>query len=199
MATLQEIVDTTVSLIGNEDDKIKTEVEIHIHNLRAKYLKQHLDKNGYADWMTQSAVVSLELDTYSPLCNGLSCKVNKSSEPIPTPIRGQMIKVMTIGGTTIQYTTLEKFNIQKHERYTSSAMRYFMMNNHIIIPNNQLLKSVLISGVFENPSDLYVFENCSNCGINNTDYPIHIDYIPIIQQEIMNMYIRQQDERTNEV
>jgi hypothetical protein len=197
---LQDIVDSTVSLIGNEDDKIKIEVEQHIHNLRAKYLKQHFDRYGLSEWMVQTIILDMEVDSYSPACSVLSCKVNITTVEVPRVIRGLSYIVSTIGGGVVTETTLEKFQFEQFEKYTSKFMRYFFINNRLAIPNNLLIKQVKIKAPFEYPHLVDSGANCENCGLApNEDYPIHIDYIPLIQMDIVNMYQRPQDKKLEEL
>lgn len=195
--TLRQIVETIASIVGTEDEKVRVEITELVHVYRAKYLKQHIDKYGVDKWMSQSFGLPLSLLPNSPLCNAGCLALQGRIET--TTIRGTPLKVRTIDGKPLAETTEEKALMQKYEKYTSKSLRYLVNNVGILVLNSSHLKYVIVDGVFEYPHKLNSMTNCVNCGLDFEEYPLPIDYISIIIQEIANLYQRPQDASNQEM
>lgn len=167
----------------------------HFLNFRAKYIKQHIDKNGYDERLTDT--LRVELVKEDDKCHKLNCPLLVSRYPIPETLRtnagANLQGVYKLNGDAIGYTN---YSTHKYEKYSVfSTQKYFMDGNYLYVTETQKLKAVDIKGIFLGSLKHYA---CADC-YRGEFFPIYRDQIPAIIAEFKQLYQDVQEDAEAEV
>jgi len=145
-----------------------------IRSVRALLLKRQLDKRKkISPWNTQ-VISCLQMIVVDPAaCECVvsdGCKLLRSKCKIPTPLNvdfayGAVIEnVSTLDGSVIfSPTTWAKKKYKSGNKYTATQSDYFIRENYIYITHNTLLQRISLTGIFEDPYLIDVFNVDGDC------------------------------------
>lgn len=186
MITLSHLVSDIrqIASSGSEpiDFRITDEQIIYwINQVRATLITQELDKRQpiMDEWIQTINCVELEqVDKSECPCETIDCIILKSKLPIPSTIDTSdpncILSVHGMDQTQIHKGNRFRAKYKKYNKYTSKNKSWYLKDSYLYIINDLLLEKVAISGIFEDPSELSVF-NCKDeiCFDKETsDYPI---------------------------
>lgn len=133
--------------------------------------QQYSKKKRLSDWNKQTFCVPLEIDGYAD-CQclpNIGCKVLRSTTDIPNPISTKytdIFEVMDISGNVKYYpSNKQKERAYKHSKTRFNKLGYEIYNSKLVIfiKDKQLAnpsKTVLVRGIFEDPSELSEINIC---------------------------------------
>lgn len=170
---------------GNPNEfKISDEqILFWVEEVRSQLISQSLGKKDDINdsWIQYIPCVELELVDSAECCDVTSdCKVLKSKKRIPSTIDtwkdNWIVSVTTPLGEIISKSNPFKSKYQKYNKFTSKSKSWYLKNDYLYIINDEFLELVEIAGLFETPSDLKSFTDCSgnNCFTLDSDYPVSL-------------------------
>jgi hypothetical protein len=179
---------------------------------RAQVIKEGalINKNiSHFNW--QVACMPLILSTIHDDCPCVDiddCQILRTKFKIPKPIsvNGKpLLKVRTFDGATIAHMSLDKI-IQKHNyKHLAKKLAYTVSNGYLFIYGTNLLKAVIIDGIFEDPLQLAGVTMCDVEGNglgpcfdpNTEEYPLDLFIEPAVRtlviQDILGPKTEQDD------
>lgn len=185
--TINEHVSLLRNIIkAHSDDSDYTDQFLYelLRQARAKILSQRVTKAkkvSNTNW--QRICMPLELDTFYD-CSCVpsdDCKVLKSRYKIPTYIRN-LIRVTTLGGDNISESlSLSDVKRRQYSKILKNKKTWLISGGYLYIFNDNMLKTVLVEAVFEDPSSLAEIDNCDSDGtstgvacfnMDTSDFPI---------------------------
>jgi hypothetical protein len=116
--------------------------------------------------------VYLEPVNASECCEvDLGVYVLKSINPVPTTVqrnnRDSILAVESLDGArSFSETTDTRRKWNKYNKYTSSNARWYLKNSYLYISCDILLDAVKVTGVFEDPQEVWKINQCTS-----TDHP----------------------------
>lgn len=118
-------------------------------------------------WIQSIGCLELEQADVSECCNiTTGCYLLKSIKKIPVTIEtyldNNINRVTLPDGSIIAKSNAFEANYNKFNKYTGTTSNWYLKNNYLYITNNQLLETVSVYAIFEDPSDLSSFNDCSN-------------------------------------
>ena len=150
------------------------------NEIRAMLISQAIQKKQDLSDIWIQAITCLELEQVdSSECCSITtgCYILKSVQPIPVTIETWMdntiIKVTKPTGEIISKSNPFEVNYNKYNKYTGKKSNWYLKNSYLYVTNEQLLETVNVYGIFEDPSDLSSFINCENnsCFGWDSNYP----------------------------
>jgi len=93
--------------------------------------------------------------------------VLRSINPIPTTVqrngRDSILAVESLDGErAFSETTATRRKWNKYNKYTSSNQRWYIKNNHLYISCDLRIEAVSVTGVFEDPEDVWKTNHCTS-------------------------------------
>lgn len=175
---------------GSSSDDFSYSNALILHFLqvaRAKLLKEKADKYQFISELSfQSICMKLELATFHDCCEGpTDCKVLKTVNNIPTILNsrwGDMIKVMDLSGKVIPKASKTQDRLSEFSLTNQNPVSYYVYDGKIVINNNTSLESIIVNGIFSNPSEPIEI-SCSTStntqckGYLEEEFPIDSDLI----------------------
>ena len=185
MPTLGEIIADirNIATSGSNPVEFKIEekqIEFWCNQIRSVLISQAIQrKQDLSDlWIQSISCLQLEQADESECCNApVGCYVLKSVKKIPRTIESwtdnTIVKVVTPKGSIISKSNNFEVQYNKYNKYTGSKRNWYIKNDYLYITNEDLLDTVTIYGLFEDPSDLSEFISCDNNSCFNWDsiYP----------------------------
>ena len=130
-------------------------------------------------WIQTLGCVELEQKDISDCCLvPIGCYGLKSIKQLPSAIEVDAIlyylSVTGLDGTTISKLNRYSQKYKKYSKYTGKNKGWFIKDNYLYIINDKVLKYVTVTGLFEDPSELSNFVDCSgeSCWTMDSPYPI---------------------------
>lgn len=136
--------------------------------VRAKLLQQKSNKKQVIsqwDYQTLQCVELVVAPVYEcPCLPSLGCETLKTKYKIPTPLfnyNGSLIQSVTSleGSVVFSYIGWVEKKHKSSNKYTSNKPDYYIRGSHLYITHKSGLKSISITGLFEDPLDAYNFTN----------------------------------------
>lgn len=156
------------------------QIAFWINEVRSNLIAQQITKKqDISDtWVQVITCLELEQVDSSECCEiTTGCYVLRTKKEIPDTIETWMdntiLKVTTPSGEVITKSNPFRSQYQKYSKYTSQKPGWYIKGNRIYITNTQLLETINVWGVFENPTELSTFVSCggSSCFSYEDDYP----------------------------
>ncbi len=150
------------------------------NEIRSMLISQAIQKKQDLSDVWIQALTCLELEQVdkSECCNiPTGCYLLKTVKKIPHTIESWMdntiIRVTKPTGDIIAKSNNFEANYNKYNKYVSKTSSWYLKNDYLYITNEQLLETVNIYAIFEDPSDLSGFINCNNntCFGWDSEYP----------------------------
>ena len=177
------------SKLSDSEPISKRQIEDWVHYYRALLLKRDIDK-GYSinsDYIQE--IPNLELESIlgsedNDIESG--CYIFRTTSQLPKAIdtkkyNGGITYIGTVLGNQIQLVGYNRYQVNKHRKYTGTDKLAFIRNQYVYISNNELLKYINIRGVFENPLEVGTLN-----GVNyRTNYPLPMDKVSILKEMIV--------------
>lgn len=178
------------SNISQSEPISKRQVETWVHQYRAMLLKRDLDKNKTAnpDYIQEIANLAVTLiEGSEDNAIGSDCYISRTAVKLPKTIdlntKSGLTYIGTILGNQIQLIPYTRFQWQKYKKYTDSEKLAFLRNQYLYIYNNELLSTINVRGIFENPLEL---ESQSLSDVDyRANYPIPMDKVPMLKEMIL--------------
>lgn len=161
-----------------------------INQVRATLISQSIQKRTtFTDsWIQTIGCLKMQQTDKSECCEATTnCFLLKSVKPLPNTIETDdnnlVLSVHGIDGTEITKTNQFRYKYKKFNKFTGNRKGWFLRDNFLYIINDDLLSTVSVQGVFENPTELDQFVTCENIPCFNRDttpYPISSKMASII-------------------
>lgn len=148
--------------------------------VRSMLISQQIQKRkDISDvWLQPLDCLELEVADRSDCCEiTTNCTILRTVKEIPDTIEtigdNFIVRVEDPIGNIISKTTAFEEKYLRHSKYTADKKRWFFKNNRIYIINEDLLQTINIWGIFEDPQDLSNYVSCSGSTCFNWDskYP----------------------------
>lgn len=197
--SLNSLIDDILLIIRNNnisesEDLSRAQIELWIHQYRAKLIKQSVDK-GYEIPEQCYQVISPIVLRKEAVNNVDSINLNDSvpswlffyvSTDIPKPIQFHtfdgIVSVTDLYDDTIQRMSKTRRHYHWFRKYTSQEYTYYYIPNKIYVQGKDGIRYIKVTGVFEDPTE---------AGLNADDsYPVAADMIPTIKQMIFDSEIK---------
>lgn len=202
--TIRQIAYAVSSALKQEaDTTFLQEVVFHAYNIRAKLLKERVEKYSISMDICQTVDVPLTKQSLEQLslfnCGDSNCHYLTSYVRMPSTIRNSdnliYTSVSLLTGKTLEQVTPESYYYMQHSRYTGQNPKYALVNGFLVVfaPKNLFIKSVRVKDVFEFPYELsgpaFGFENCQNCGIGLDElFPLPADMVDTLIDMLLVKY-----------
>jgi len=223
MATLNEIAYDLLTIVkpqlSDDNDIELRQVKYWIHNQRALWIRNELNKNRTIDaTLEQTLCADLELVDASDCCGiDLDCNILRTKQKIPKTIELHSKEGITRVGPVnkkrrgFAYISYSRVPWIGNGRFNSKSIFAFLHDEYMYIypldPKYQKMEKTIIRGIFEDPTSISSFNNCDTntpCYTDDDDYPIKTWMIPPMKESIMksNLIIAvqaeaQQDDSNN--
>jgi hypothetical protein len=201
MTTLNEIVDTILNLynggrISQSYRPTRLQVKYIVKYIRATLLRRDLDKdnlNPNTFFWQYLGCQELELVDEAECCGiELGCKILRTKDKLPTPIRGKMgdfLKIYTIDRKT-QIPIKRPEEIDSYisgNQFTGKTIVATIVNGRAYFYNTKTLAAVTPAGLFEDPTVAANYVNCDGvaCYSDDDEFPIPADMIQQLIQMIL--------------
>ena len=176
MASLTTIAQTIADNIGKPFDELLLErLKYEIVSKRATLLRNDFTKNKmiYQQLVQSIDCIEMEKVSSNECCSvdlGDNCKVSKSKQEVPTPLRmkensSPFVYVGGINQTNpFTYTLPEKVPFMMSRRFGKKNQIYYAyLNNHIYafhIYGQSAVEKISLRGIWEDPVALAALKNC---------------------------------------
>ena len=174
----------------------RKQLETWIHQYRALLLKRDLDKNKKPnpDYL-QDIVVELEPVDYL----GADTLINSDNTSYRTVLQipntldlnfnSGIMYIGDLSKNEIQLMSHLRSNRQVDRKYTKNDPTAYLKDRYIWVNNPNGLKYILVSGVFENPVEVYELVNPltqQKLASYNIKYPIPMNLLPTLKEMILS-------------
>lgn len=156
------------------------QIKFNIHYYRSLLLHRELRRSQNKDLFEQNAEVNIETDSIYDF---------KSVSKIPSLIRFDFEYPISIrvNGAVLPVHNYHSFTFNQFNRYTSGENRAFLKGGIVYIKGDLTAGDTLyIRGIFEDPSEVYLFNNEDPLEVDNMEYPISGDMAQRISQSLIN-------------
>ena len=200
--TLNELAYNLLNLVrggrSNNDEHISLDqIKFNIKHYRAMFIRRDYAKNCFVSRHVDHDLgcVPVELVDASKCCNlSSTCIVYRSVKPIPKTIRYNFEEAISYVGDITGTGTIPLINSNTikwlpYDKYTKDKLKSYMIGDYLYIYNAEGLEAINIRGVFEDPEDVALFDECSQggCYSDDTEYPVPLDiFIELIRGENEN-------------
>lgn len=199
--TIEKHIDALLGLInrhGEGEAPFSREFVYHHFTVSAATLmRRKYDRSkSISDFNMAYYCVGMEMGTVHDCnCVDVGCDVMRSKVAIPRPVMGKdrpFIRVMTLDHRDIPHVHASVANAVNLDRTRKGKLHYSIVNNHIILWNSKpgIPKAILVSGLFEDPSEWAGIELCDEQGDGTGEscYNIAIDDYPVDQDLVDGAY-----------
>lgn len=200
MPTLNEIASDirNIASSGKENYSMRIEDEnifFWINEARSKFISEALIKREQLSdiWLqTISCLEMIQVDESECCFITTGCYVLRSKEKLPPTIEtnndNSIVKVVTATGLIIDKGNAFNNLYVAHNKYTAKKPMWYLQNGYLYITNEQLIDYLTVYALFEDPSDLADFINCSGdtCFSIDSPYPCSLK----MANDITNYVIR---------
>jgi hypothetical protein len=204
MTTFSKMIYDVMNLVYGgdipDDASLKERlVGYYIEEYRALLIRQELaSRNKLPESFVQHLnCLSLESVDKSECCEvPVGCYVMRSVLKIPKFIntggKDYIVAVQSIDGEqTFTETSFFRNKWNVFNKYTAKQSRYYIKNQRLYITNNKVIDKIMISGIFESPSELEGVNACRDglCFTNASEYPITADMATKVTDMILKYRI----------
>lgn len=150
------------------------------NEIRAMLIAQAIQKrNDISDtWLQELGCLELEQVDKSECCEiTTNCMILRTVRELPDTLETSadnfIVRVEDLNGKIIPKTTAFEEKYNKYNKYTKDSRRWFFKGNRLYITNEDFLSHINVWAVFEDPSALKAFTNCSGstCFRWDAEYP----------------------------
>jgi hypothetical protein len=173
------------------------QIEIWIHQYRAKLIKQEMDKGKMPnpDYIqTLQALELEEVDEAEGSTIDTDYKTFRTILELPNTIdlnhKAGFMFIGTITGQEIQFVPEGRARWQKFKKYTGDDRIAYLKEGKLYVTNDKELRYITVRGIFEVPPEVSHLDNPRESVTDvttNSPYPIPINMIPTLKQMILKM------------
>lgn len=196
---VEEIIQRIQSLyskgVQSDDSRLKKR---HIYNkllsVRSRLVAQEArKKRKISEWnyQTINCIELIKVPAHEcPCLPPAGCDILRSRYKIPKPLMGisdNLIKLVSTIDRSIKIgeTSVNKVDYSKGNKYTSSSLKYFILDGYLYLVSNTNLRAILMVGLFEDPVEVSKFttlcEDCVECQECfeplEQDFPIDLELV----------------------
>ena len=201
--TLNEIAYNLLNLVrggrSSHDEHISLDqIKFNIKHYRAVFIRRDYAKNGFTSRHVEQdlgCVKVIPVDA-SKCCNlETTCAVYRTKKKIPKTVRYNFEEAITYVGDitgigTIPMVSSNIIQFLPYDKYTHKKMKSYMIGDYLYIYNADGLEAINVRGVFEDPQDVAVFDECDGVdGCYNDSihqFPISLDMLSLINQGLLS-------------
>ena len=199
--TLNEIAHNILNLLRggrpSQSEHITLEqIKFNVKHYRAMLIRRDYARNGIITRHLEQDLGCLELEDInaSKCCNlPVSCSVSKTKLKIPRTVRFNFKEAITYVGdvtglNTIPLIDSHMIKYLPYDKHTANRYKAYMIEDYLYIYNAEGLRYINVRGVFEDPRDVALFNDCSgtDCYDDETiDFPIPMDMLQQINNGIL--------------
>lgn len=209
MSTYNEISYDILEILNNsnisDDEDVSIEhILYHLANQRSLWMRQEYSKPGRSiprHMIQDLGCLELEEVDAADCCEiAVGCTMLRTKKKMPHFLDLHNGEAITRVGpihklqAPYTYTSLGKATFASHEKYGSSIIQAFLLNEHMTLiikdPSLQMLTHINVAGVVANPKDALEFK-CDDgeaCFSYDDQYPIPNWMIPYIKEQILNQF-----------
>lgn len=166
------------------------------HEIRAMLISQDIAKRKDItdSWIqTLTCVDLIQVDKSECCLITTNCYVLRTEVKIPKTIEtakdNLIIKVTTPTGDIVTKANPFKANYNKYNKFTSDKSTWYIQNGYMYITSEQLLETINIYGIFDNPEDLSNFTKCGSCFSWDDEYPVSMKMASVMTDIILKTKI----------
>lgn len=183
--TVNQIISDIRNISSSGSNSVEFKIEdsqilFWCNEIRSMLISQAIQKRQDLtdSWIQAITCLQLEQVDASECCEiTTDCYILKTIKQLPVTIEtnndNTIVRVTKADGSIIAKSNPFEAVYNKYNKYTGNKSNWYLKNNYLYITNNQLLESINVYGIFENPSDLSNYINCSNnaCFGLDSNYP----------------------------
>ncbi len=179
---VHDILNIASSNSNSDDFKASPEQVLYwVEEIRAMLIGQSLAKKDDINdsWIQYINCLPLIQVDKSECCEvQTGCLVLRTQNPIPSTIDtykdNWLVSVTTPYNELISKSNVFKNRYQRYNKSASEKPSWYIKNDFLYISNNTFLEYVNIAGLFDSPSELGNFSNCSGdqCWSMDSSYPV---------------------------
>lgn len=207
MATFNEIVYAVynkIKTVASDDDTLSLdEVKFEVINARAQFIRNELNKNRTVDpSIVQSlGCMELEISDTSACCTvPTGCSILRTKLEVPKTIELhhttgiEYVGPIGVAQAEFSYITEDQARYSGNGKYNKKHIYAFLnTDNKVYIFSKDLtytkyLKYINIKGIFEDPRDVSVFNDCSTgdtCFSDDSRFPMSSYMISAIEADLL--------------
>ena len=215
MATLNEIAYDLLSIVrpqlSDDNDIDLRQIKFWIRNQRALWIRNELNRKRTIDEdIIQTVCADIEEVDASDCCDiTIDCSILRTKKKLPKTIelhnKNGIVRVGPVNrkGKPFSYIDYSRVAWIGSGRFNQHLLYAFLYNEYLHVltknPAYQDLKTIVVRGVFEDPSEVSGFKDCVTdqpCYSDDDPYPIKTWMIPALKEAILksNLMIEAQAE-----
>jgi hypothetical protein len=212
--TIGELISTIQTVLKNNHQSTRypdSMIYTLIKDARAELLRQSMESSkniSKFNWQTFCLPLTPTTNIFDCGCFEDDCELLQTSAIPSTISKGgkSLLKVLNFSGDQISYTPIIRVSDLKHTKHFKNKTVYTLVNDKITIYNNNLLKCIVIQGVFEDPLELDGLINVDGDGNptgqcifdkNTSDFPMDANLAravrELVYKELLISYKLTQD------
>lgn len=192
--------------LGDDTEVSPREIAFELANQRALLIRNELNKNRTIDpsIVQDLGCVEMELADPAECCDVTTgCKVLRTKLEIPTPIELHndiaFTRIGPVNKTLPEFskTTLSGSKWIGNGKYNYGQIWAYFANNRVYLVSktdkHKFIEKINIRGVFEDPSKVAPFINCSDgtsCYSSDSEYPVKAWMYNYIVGQVLNTYVQ---------
>ena len=199
--TLNEIAYNLLNLVrggrSSADEHISLDqIKFNIKHYRAMFIRRDYARNGFNSRHLEQDLgcVYLEPVDASKCCDlPTNCSVYRTKQRIPKTVRYNFEEAISyVGDITgtgrIPFVGSNSVKWLPYDKYTKDKLKAYMLSDYLYIYNAEGLEAINIRGVFEDPEDVAIFDECEpdDCYSSDTEYPLPLDMLNLINSGLIN-------------
>lgn len=198
------ILDKVKPYLSDDTELSPRQVSFDIAKQRALLIRNELNKHRTIDPDIIQDLGCVELEAVDPAeCCDITtgCKVLRTKLEIPSTIELHndtgLTRIGPVDKTIREYsrTTLAASKFVGNGKYTQNEIYAYKANNRVYIISSddkaKYLTHINIRGIFEDPTDVIPFTNCSSgssCYSSDSEYPIKAWMFTYIEGQLLTQY-----------
>ena len=201
--------------VWSDDERLSSRYIIQVAlRKRARILKQEQEKKKLHDRFSRQRIHCIELieaDKHECACLPIksSCKIRRTKEKVPSPIKDYLSSVTSIDGSIVYSpTTFQNYEEHRRLKPLREKPKYYVANEYVYIINDDDKQYISIEGVFEDPLEAETI-SCSNAVDEQECYdalaqefsisPELVDSVVVLTlEEIISTYSKGQEDKYND-
>lgn len=167
--------------IWNSDDRLSSRYIMSVAlSKRERVLKQEQEKKGWDDMFALQVIPCMELIEVDQIeCECLpasarGCKVLRTKNKIPKPIKDMLYSVSFLDGTLISPDKFNSYKSLSRLAPIRAAVAYYLVNEYIYLINEHLKKYIRVEAIFQDPAEVLTV-GCSSEGTSDVCCGIYTD------------------------
>lgn len=181
------------------------------NEVRANLIAQQVqNRKDISDtWLQSITCLELEQADRSECCEiTTKCTILRTVRELPDTLETSadnfIVRVEDPMGNIIAKTTAFEEKYLKHSKYTADKKRWFFKNNRLYIINEDLLDTINVWAIFEDPTELKNYVSCDGSTCFNWDatYPCSLkmanDITNIVLKTKIYPFIQMPQDNTND-